>query len=123
MIIIIIVLLQVDVVVLVLGNWFGVVYIDLNMKLVIGIFCLVSEDWFEELLECGLCLIFVQSGQLCCWIFGQFEYFIEGLSLCIIVNDGDFILVQIYGIDKLLCYIIVQFGVEVLDSCFGWLFE
>ncbi|KAF0807700.1 transcriptional regulator PchR [Alcanivorax xiamenensis] len=91
------------------------------MTLTSGTLRTSRQRWEEETLPRGVKLVLVQSGRLRCRIPGQSEQVMEGPSLCIIANDGDFSSTQLYGTREPLRYTIVQLGREALDQDQGFL--
>lgn len=98
-------------------------HVDPNIKLIAGTMQSLNDDWYEEPLEKGLRVVLVQSGHLQCQIPGQAKQVLEGPSVCIIANSGEFTSKQVYETDTPLRYTIIQLGVESLTHRLGLLPE
>ncbi len=103
------------------GHQPGISHISPDLTLRTGTYRSPSEAWYEEPLECGLRLVLVQSGSLRCRVPGQQDSVMNGPSLCMIANEGDFTSAQVYGTDHPLRYTIVQFKEPSCCGACDWL--
>lgn len=107
----------------VIDNKPSISHLDPNIKLIAGTMKSLNDDWYEEPLEKGIRVVLVQSGHLQCQIPGQAKQVLEGPSVCIIANNGEFTSKQIYEMDVPMRYTIIQLGVESLTQKLGLLPE